>query len=433
MNGREDSALYDATVAWCDRADRAIGAPPGGYAECAELARRGVVLRRRWDRIAPDAPERRRLVRRLPTVQSVAHCRLTEAVDDSGAADAEAVALVVAQLDEDDAYLVALLNDYSHAPEPVAFAVECFRDDLHWLSAQVAVLDGSRSVELLGHVLLEEEALEREVQRWENERSSPLADAEASGAPAVEAEVDAEDDTALGASGAAAAPVASLLGQLRASAQRLRATAVARQVENLLSQPEPSDWQGWFATWQAASRLSMRLDPDLLETGSPGRAAGSPADEAAEEENSAPESPAHVLTPGALVSVAAFRRSAAEAWQACIARLEPKERGTALRQAAEAVSDAGNETLTFLEELSLPGAVRSLEILEDDVATCRQVVRRHGDHELRGQGRPLRREQGAIAGELQERRLAWRMERLFGRRFVAGLERVAHFDDVKDD
>ncbi|MHC4398397.1 MAG: ion transporter, partial [Planctomycetota bacterium] len=123
-------------------------------------------------------------------------------------------------------------------------------------------------------------------------------------------------------------------------------------------------------------------------------------------------------------SVKGVRDRAVTRWNECLAELPPDGRGEALGQAAEELGDATKETLTFLEDLSLADAVRGLETLEDDVETCRQAVDQHGPPDARKLRKRLKRHGRMIAGELQERRLAWRMESLFGRWFVAALERL---------
>jgi len=120
MENTVDASLPRETAAWCERAEEAVRNPPGGRCRCAELAREGVLLRRRWDRIDPDAPDRRRLLRLLPAVQSIAQRRLTEGVEDAGRADADPARLVVEQMVEDDQYVVGLLNDPSLSAESAA-------------------------------------------------------------------------------------------------------------------------------------------------------------------------------------------------------------------------------------------------------------------------------------------------------------------------
>jgi len=234
----------------------------------------------------------------------------------------------------------------------------------------------------------------------------------------------------------APAAVGPLLAELRAAARQLRATAIARQVDTLLEQLDPDDWQGWFGTWQAASRLAVRLDAQRPDAAPKGEdepegepeaeqdGGQSPAGEPSAGEPSAGGPASATLSADALESVEAFRRRAADRWSACVAELPAEQGAVALSDAADELNDAGNETLTFIEDVPLDRAVRSLEVLEDDVAACRQAVKRHGGQGLRGAARGLRREQAAIAGELQERRLAWRMERRFGRWFVTALERL---------
>jgi hypothetical protein len=107
--------------------------------------------------------------------------------------------------------------------------------------------------------------------------------------------------------------------------------------------------------------------------------------------------------------------------------LEPEDRIAALRQVAEELSDATGEALTFVEDLPLDAAVRELEVFEEDLSTCLTAVRHHGPSKLRPVARALRRQRYRVAGELQERHLAWRMEARFGRRFVSALERFILF------
>ncbi|MHC4400356.1 MAG: hypothetical protein ACYTG0_11835, partial [Planctomycetota bacterium] len=277
MGGTADSTLREATTLWCARAEAALATSPAEPLESAEHAREGVLLRRRWDRTDPGAALRRQLLRLLPAVQTAAQHRVTEIVDHARRPNAELVRLVVRQLDEDDRYLVALLNDYDHAPEAVAFAVECFRDDLHWLGTQVATLDGSRGVDFLGRVLLEEEALEHEMEAWQRE----VPGAASHRAPPAAADSESARPSNQPADGSQASSkdrIASMRESLRRAVRQLRATALARQVQSLADQPESEDHEGWYGIWRAASRLQMRLDPELMETaaaeGPPGETSG---------------------------------------------------------------------------------------------------------------------------------------------------------------
>jgi len=385
MENTVDASLPCETAAWCERAEEVVRNPPGGRCRCAELAREGVLLRRRWDRIDPDAPDRRRLLRLLPAVQSIAQRRLTEGVEDAGRADADPARLVVEQLVEDDQYVVGLLNDPSLSAESAALAVECFRDDLHWLGTQVAALEGSQGVDFLGRVLLEQEALEREIDAWEDA---------AAGQAHSPATVSPDAD------------------QLRRAARRLRQTALARQIDSLVNEREPEDWAGWHRIWQAASRLASRLGPE------PNRGHAAPE---AEDETGGP------LAEDAHRVVEEVRARAQQRWSQSLDELPPQDRRDALKHVADGLADAAGELLTFLEDTTLPEAVRGLEVLEEDVTHCLGAVKRHRTESLRGLRGMLRRRRRAVAGELQERRLAWRMEGLFGRGFVVGLERLILF------
>lgn len=382
MTTPADGSLHEETSSWCMRAEEAIHPEASDACHCDRLARQGILLRRQWDRANPAAAGRLEILRRLPAVQNACHERLVKCLDRNGTSGAEAVESVRRQLEEDDRYLAQLLDDHTLPAESMAFAVECFRDDLHWLGAQAAVLDGHRGVDFLGRTLLEQEALQREIDAWKDRGSEGGQDS------ATEA--------------------------LDQAAQRLRTTAIARQIEALLGQPEPEDWQAWYRLWQIAGRLHARLDPDASR-----RAPGTEDRQPAEGD------------PVALGRrLSEFRQRAADAWLQRIQSVPGPARLTALEEVTEDLADTTGETLTFLEELPLPAAVRSLETLAENLALNRTAIRQAdqkaatvNDRRWKSAKRSLRRREARVAGELQERRLALRMERLFGRRAVAVFER----------
>ena len=377
MENTADPSLREETAAWCDDVQRTIREPGRGCADWLRTCHRGVLLRRRWDREDPEAPLRRRLIGLLPATQNLARCRLTECVEGDRQSGESLTSLVAEQLAEDDRYLVGLLGDAALSADAVAFCVECFRDDLHWLGTQVAVLDGNQGVDFLGRILLEQEALEHEIDAWEDQTG------QSDGPPGAETpELDASGGLPF--------------GELRSASHRLRDTALARQVSSLVDYPESQDCPGWYRTWQAASRLKMRLDPDAIRVDS--------AD--------------------ACQSVEAVRRRAVSLWRSSVAELPEADGAGALSSAAGEISDTANESLTFLEDLSAGEAVRSLEVIDEDLETCITAVKEHPGAELRGVRRTLRRCRAALAGELQERRLSWRMASLFGHRFEVALEWV---------
>ena len=117
------------------------------------------------------------------------------------------------------------------------------------------------------------------------------------------------------------------------------------------------------------------------------------------------------------------RDQARTQWLASIRSLAPDASREALRRAADDLADTAAEFMTFLEDTPLTQAVRTLEILCEDAATCIEALE-GGAAEPPGLKRVLRRRQRAIEKELQDRRLALRMESLFGHRFVAALERL---------
>ncbi|MBN2473831.1 MAG: hypothetical protein JXB62_04445 [Pirellulales bacterium] len=365
MADSTDDNLNHETTAWCDRAEQVIARAPEDCGACLALVRDGILLRRRWDRLDPGAPQRRRLLTGLAAAQIACQRGWVGALEHAanGAEQAHTssarIEELLPHLADDDGYLAELLEDHTSPPESVAFAVECFRDDVHWLGTLVAMRDGNRAIDFIGRVLLEQESLQR----------------------MMEARPD-RNDTRPG-------------GDLRDAATRLRTTALTRQAESLLGQPKPQDCQGWYRTWQAASRLAMR--------------------------------PTGATSPKLERAVEDYRRNATRGWVGSLVELPPEQRHAALQQAVTELADVSSEALTFLEDLPLGEAVCSLQILADDTATCGKTLDDHGGSELRSLRSRLRRQTKAVAAELQERRLAWRMERLFGHRAVAMLERLILF------
>lgn len=353
-----ESSLSDETRSWCDSAEAILAAAPADCCRCLEVARQGVLLRRRWDRLDPLAEPRRQLLARLAPLENLVQQRLAQALAAGGH---EALARqITEQIEADDQYLAGLLDDHESAPATCAFLAECFRDDLHWLGTQVAVLEGSQGVDFLGRILLEEEAIERELDGWKWGRSGKSAP------------------------------------RLRAAAQRLRHSALARQVQALLRQPAPVDPSGWLQRWQASSRLLMRLTPMVSVEGL--------AD-----------------APGAVL---AQRQRAVAEWREVIAGYSAESRYTAIKAAADDLQDTAGEALTFLEDSDLPEAVRTLQTIDRDLDDCLETARQDKTPEMRRIAAGLRRRRSVVAGELQERRLGLRMERLFGRWFVAAMERL---------
>lgn len=358
------------TTAWCQRAEQ--------FAECAEdepfaclaVVREGIVLRRQWDRIDPGADARHRLLCLLAEAQVACQQQIAEQIEEGAPPAPARIEHVVRRLVEDDAYLADLLEDHQLPAETVAFAVECFRDDLHWLGTLVALLDGSQGIDFNGRVLLEEEALQRAMESWADE---------------------AADGRKRPSATPAHGPSAPLPEELIESARRLQETALGHQAASLLGQPEPDDWRGWFDAWQAAGRLIMRLE-------------GGPV---AELEQTLEE----------------YRHRAKTAWRECIEQLPDERRAAVLRKVVEELADTSAEALTFMEDLPLPEAVQSLEILADDTAFCQRVVADYDRRRRSDLRRRLRRRRRALAAELQERRLAQRLEGLLGHTAVAAMER----------
>jgi len=346
------------------------------------LVREGILLRRSWDRIDRDAAGRRELLRLLPAVQTLCQEQLAAQAADAAASPA-LLERVLRQLAEDEQSLAELVADAARSPDQAAFAVECFRDDLYWLGTLVAVADGRPGTDVLGRILLEQEVLERQMDGW-------------------------HDPASLAGGPSSQTPSGIFPNELlRLAARRLRTAALVRQVEALLAQPRPEDWRGWFEAWQAASRLAGRVGAEAPLGGATAdsHAAVAPVPQETRE------------------AIERLREQAAEGWEQAIASLPGNDVVGALRESADELVDTAAEALTFLEDLSLPAGVRTLEILDADSHACLQTVREHPADELRGSKRALRRQRRRVRGELQDRRLTLRMETLLGHRAVAALER----------
>lgn len=358
------SPLHAASSGWCLRAGQAARSTDPPSPEALDLVREGIQLRRRWDVRAPEAPLRRRLLRLLAELQNGCRAGVAALIGQT-ASSGEDHAWLCRAIAEDAEYLASLAGDPELPQESLAFALECFRDDVFWLGGLAAAAEGGRAAGGLGRILREQEALERVLDAWQPEVAGPNTPAGCSDPRAVE--------------------------RLHRQAAALRALAIDRQAEGLLQAAPPTDVSGWYDAWQAASRLLARMPTD-------------PA-------------------PRGREAVAALRRRAAEQWRAALEAIDDPARSAAWKQAAEDLADTAADALTFLEELPLAEAVRTLELLADDAARCLAAAPGPRGGEADSARRVLKRRQRTIAGELQERRLAWRMESLLGRRVVAALER----------
>ncbi len=397
MQPQHDSDLSLATTRWCDRAPAAENDVDNPL-ECVRRIREAVCLRRRWDAEDPRAAERRQLLRQLTAAQNVCHRHLAERLGRGESLGSEFAALVTELLAEDDRYLAEQLADQTLAAESMAFVIKCFRDDLRWLSTLVALLNGGPGVDFLTRVFAEEESIRRSLEAWhESAAESGGHDVmdprqPAGGIPLGQEKREATDSESV--------PGVSSLCQ---GATRLRSAVLQRRVELLLGQPAPDTPDGWFHAWQTASRLAVHVNAKTLPRATPADADSEPIDGAAR------------LQP--------FRARAAEHWIESLGDVAPQQCAEALRQGVEELIDSAGEVLTFLEDVPLEEAIGGLETLSDDTATCLRGVKRHRRAESNGLRRRLLRCRRVLENELQERRLTSRMEGLFGRRFVAGLER----------
>jgi hypothetical protein len=404
------ASLIDETTAWLDEA-----ASAGRAADCRDglldLVRRGIRLRRQWDVSDADSPLRRELLGQLVVLQNGGHEQLAACVAEHDDAPAGLVQRLAWEIEEDDAYLAELLDGHRVPPDRAALAVDCFRDDLHWLGTLAAATEGRRGVDFFGRVLLEHEALEQEIEAWSD---------------SDEVEHNRRSDEA-------AQPVIS--DELRSAVGELKQSIQRRQVAALLARAPEETCEGWRREWETAGRLAMRLPSDERRA-QPARDQRpaednpqGPVEQAAETHADAQDDarPVAEAAPEAEplgTSLAGYRARALERWRACLESCEADARRQSLRQAAESLNDQVNETLTFLEDLPLEASVQSLKVLEEESRHCREVIESSGDPELADAARVLRRRQRDLAAELMERRLAARMERWFGRRGVAALERL---------
>ncbi len=401
MASSDASSLSDQTASWCRRAEDLLRSAPAGWEEPLALVREGISLRRRWDPREPAAPDRRRVLRLLPALQTLCQMRLAEGIGREEPPPG-LVKIAMQHIAEDDQYLAELLGSADVAAGSVAHGLESFRDDLHWLGTVVALLDRQQGVDFLGRILLEQETLERELESCGDQPASFSGSQEKTGAQT---------------------PEASQTESLRWGAQHLREAALARQVESLLSQPEPQDCEGWYGAWQAASRLASRLEGAPSPAAVPDEGSRGPLpDTPAPSKDSTDRAPQE-RSETTCRALDEYRLRAVQRWAEAVAALPEARRDEVLRGAVSNLADAAAESMTFLEDLPLARAVRILEVLSEDAATCLETLKRHKTAGLRPARRRIRRGQAAIRGELQDRRLTWRMESLLGRRTVEHLER----------
>lgn len=372
-------------IRWRQQIDEAGSRGAVSWRESLELVRRGILLRRQSDVADRQSPLRHEVLRLLPAGESLCHEAVAAAVAGPDAADVRDA--ILQQIAEDEQYLAGIAHSDELSADTVAFALESFRDDLHWLSTLVSVLDGGPGVDALERVLIEQDGLHR---RW-GLKDTPE--------PGTQLQPDALGPTQR-------AELCEALAQLR----RL---AIVRQVEAFLATAEPSDPADWYRRWQTASRLWARV---AVAMSSP---PGAGPEKAGEESGT----PCGTLA-GMAGVLACRRQEAARRWQESLQGLPEPERLSLLREAAEDLADRASEAMTFLEEQPIAAAVQSLESVRDDMQTCLATLEQGPSRSLRGVRRMLRRRRRALDGELQERRLAWGLERLLGRRGAMALEKL---------
>ncbi|MBN2292672.1 MAG: hypothetical protein JXM70_09620 [Pirellulales bacterium] len=454
MADLNDKQFSEATDQWCDRAEAARDNDSIGCRDWLVLVREGILLRRDWDRYNARAPQRRRLLRLLATAQSACYrCLVEHARGDCDVAGyAVAISsIVVEQLAEDDRYLAGLLDDHKLPTETVAFAIECFRDDLHWQGTMVALLEGREGIDFLGRVLLEEESLRREIDAWEDRPTTAAPPPRMADPSRTHRGRDDHGLTGHVVHGGTSSDVPMPLGKkadkaaARLSSQRLREVALrvhqavlSKQVKAMLDQPRPTDWHGWYNAWQASSRLLKHLETgsttECHKTKNSEISHGQIAAEAEVVSSNRKISDTSIRKllkaekyEKAKTDLEAYHALAQEQWLASLADLDEKERGVALEHAAQELGEVAAESLAFMEESSLGEAVRTVELMYDDVRLCRCAVRKYGTADTSQLERSLRRREKHLSAEMQERRLAWRMENRFGHRAVETLERFILF------
>ncbi len=368
---------------WRQRVEEAADRGGVSWREGLELVRQGILLRRRSDVGDRCLAVRQELLGVLPVAESL--CLAATAAAAAGPEAPELRQAVVDQIAEDELYLTGITNSADLPPETLAFALEAFRDDLHWRSTLVSILGGGPGADPLERVLIEQEGLQR---RWA---------------------LDTSPEAAPGASNTMSP---SQRADLCAALDELRRLAVVRQAEAFLAAPPPTDPRERYRRWQGASRLWARFASatSRWEAGSAGQGPSARGTLSA-------------ATAQAAQALIQCRQDAALAWQDSLNSLPQTERVKLLCEAAEDLADRASEAMAFLEEQPLPAAVESLESVRQDMDRCLGTLG-PTPHDLRRARRTLRRRRHALEGELQERRLAWRLETLLGRRGAVALEKL---------
>jgi len=152
---------------WCRRAEQVLHGPAPAWRDLLDLVREGIDLRRRWT--GPTARRRRG----TPSCGSSRRCRrcarskLPSTSPGAPRRDVNSPNPCCAIWRRTKKYLGLLVGEAAVSVEAAATAAECLRDDLHWLGAVVAVAEGRPGPDALGRILMEQEALQHQMEAWD--------------------------------------------------------------------------------------------------------------------------------------------------------------------------------------------------------------------------------------------------------------------------
>ena len=370
------SDLAEQYQSWAQRVATSLKSAAQDVLSALRLVQEGTDLRREQDlhvTALADMP-RQELLALLYRLQNVTSQRLARLEDDA----AERTALVEYTeklLEAEQTHLTLLLTRPDVSAAARAFALECLRGDLQWLATLVARIDGQAPPEPNLAAKLRMDKLSELLQGKGR---------------------DVRQDRA----------------QLREQWQALETTLLEREVREETGR-DPKDGspsEQWTRRF-ALSHLQTEIGTLVR----------------AEESSHAPDAAPRRWQQ----QVAEYRERLAGAAEESLACMPSEESAQQWEEILAATNAEVNEISTFVEEISLARAIDTRQLLHDDldrlaVASCRQTEsaseKTEPGHQLQRIKRRFGRLEKSARSELQEKRLAQRMEAIFGRRFVSFLE-----------
>jgi hypothetical protein len=346
----------------------------------------GLLIRRRLDEEGRLPDLRDQVVRACSRLERAALESLARALA-SAAPDAEAVREDVARrlddvLRRDEAYASQILARTDLAPARAAFLCDAFHADLQWYARLQACLDGEAAPDAAY-------ALQSRLDRL----ARSLLD------------VDPVEDWFDPEAALRNARAADLLRDCR----RLRREYLDARIEDEIR--HPVDDASPLSLWHRRLQLTqLEADRWMLEA------------------DASPEEPSGRRGPS-FERLDRRREELADLAEARLSAMTRTQRESQLRELAVSAQEASNDVLTRSEDLPLAVGVALLQASASDFERLTRTAER-ADGET-GDGRPAQR--GPLArsarklarrarNEWQEKTLALRLERVFGRRFVARLE-----------